>query len=254
LKRKRLAKDYGRLGDKRMGTSKGYLPPTGFLWTDTKRNVTGMVKNGLTPSSIGKAVSSFSKAMSNNGNTKSGSIAKVGSKAIGFIQSVKNFGLADALERVGLSHLRNQSSEELRSGLLEYFNDSGNELYDNIAQQSMNELMRELLKGAENEDDYDTLIRSIDTGEFIREFVVKFIQNCFLANFSEKLLTMFDSLEKYDSAEKSVKTYIRTSIEAEYTVETIQSVDWNGQEGSKIISDKYDKALEILSVWSESLV
>ena len=237
-----------------MGTSKGYLPPTGYLWPEAKRDVTGMVKNGFTPSSIGKAVSSFSKAMDGGGKSYSGSVAKVGTKAVKFIEAVKSYGFFEALEKVGLSHLQGQSSEGLRSGLLEYFNDSGSDFYGSVAQQSMSELMRELLKSAEDEDDYNNIIRSIDTAEFIREFIVKFIQNCFFANFAEKILTMFDKLDKYDSAEKSVKTYIRTSIESEFAIEDIQKVDWNGQQGNQIITEKCNKAFEILSVWSETLV
>ncbi|KGR89850.1 MULTISPECIES: hypothetical protein [Bacillales] len=237
-----------------MGTSKGYLPPTGYLWPEAKRDVTSMVKNGFSPSSIGKAVSSFSKAMSGGGNSHTGSIARVGAKAVNFIEAVKNYGFIGALEKVGLAHLRGKSSEEVRAGLLEYFNDSGNDFYDSIAQQSMSELMRELLKSAVDEEDYNNIVGSIKPGEFIREFIVKFIQNCFLSNFAEKLLTMFDNLQKYDSAEKSVKTFIRTSIESEFTIETIQKVDWNGQQGKQIITDKCNKAFEILSVWSETLV
>lgn len=237
-----------------MGTSKGYLPPTGFLWPEAKRDVTSMVKSGFTPSSIGKAASSFSKAMGGGGKSYSGSVARVGAKAINFIEAVRNYGFLDALDKVGLSHLRGSSPEELRMGLLEYFNDGGNDFYDSIAQQSMSELMRELLKSAVDDEDYNNIISSIETGEFIKEFIVKFIQNCFLSNFAEKLLTMFDNLQKYDSAEKSVKTFIRTSIESEFTVDSIQKVDWNGQQGRQIITDKYNRALEILSVWSETLV
>ncbi|WP_108671776.1 hypothetical protein [Peribacillus acanthi] len=237
-----------------MGTSKGYLPPTGYLWPEAKRDVTGMIKNGFSPSSIGKAVSSFSKAMRGGGNSHSGSIARVGSKAVNFIEAVKNYGFIGALEKVGLAHLRGKSSEGLRAGLLEYFDDSENDFYGSVAQQSMSELMRELLKSAEDEEDYNNIIGSIDTGEFIREFIVKFIQNCFFANFAEKILTMFDKLDKYDSAEKSVKTYIRTSLESEFTIKDIQKVDWNAQQGNQIITDKCNKAFEILSVWSETLV
>lgn len=54
-----------------MGTSKGYLPPTGYLWTDAKRDVTKMVKDNFTPSSIGKAISNFAKALNSSGGSGS---------------------------------------------------------------------------------------------------------------------------------------------------------------------------------------
>ncbi|SFA58561.1 hypothetical protein SAMN05216169_10765 [Anoxybacillus pushchinoensis] len=237
-----------------MGTSKGYIPPTGYLWSDSKRAVTNMVRSGFTPSSVGKAVSSFSKAMRDGRKSYSNSVGNIGAKSVNFIEAVRQYGFLEALEKVGLSHLRNLPAEKIRSGLLEYFNESGNDLYESVAQQSMSELMRELLMSAENEEDYNNIIGSIDTGEFIREFIIKFIQNCFFTNFAEKLMTMFNTLNKYDTAEESVKTYIRTTIESEFSIEDIQKVDWNGMQGRQIIEEKCNKAFEILSVWSEALV
>lgn len=237
-----------------MGTSKGYIPPTGYLWSDSKRAVTNMVRSGFTPSSVGKAVSSFSKAMRDGRKSYSNSVGNVGAKAVNFIEAVRQYGFLEALEKAGLSHLRNLPAEKIRSSLLEYFNESGNDLYESVAQQSMSELMRELLMSAENEEDYNNIIGSIDTGEFIREFIIKFIQNCFFTNFAEKLMTMFNTLNKYDTAEESVKTYIRTTIESEFSIEDIQKVDWNGMQGRQIIEEKCNKAFEILSVWSEALV
>lgn len=77
----------------------------------------------------------------------------------------------------------------------------------------MNELMRELFKGINDVREYEEVLNTLDTGDFIREFIIKFIQNCFFANFTEKLLSLFDNLDKYQVAEKNVKTHIRNSIE-----------------------------------------
>ncbi|CAM5198736.1 hypothetical protein UACE39S_02890 [Ureibacillus acetophenoni] len=215
-----------------------------------------MVRNGFSESSIGKSISSFSRAMKGNQDNTSGSstAARVGAKALSFINDVKSIGFINTLDKIGLSHLKGSSSKELRTGLLEYFNESGNGFYDSIAQQSMSELMRELLQSAENEQDFDEILSSIKNEEFLREFIIKFIQNCFFANFAEKLLSLFEGLEKYDVAQQSVKTYIRNSIESEYPMEDVSNVDWTGPEGNKIIQEKCNKAYEILSIWSETLV
>ena len=37
-----------------MGTSKGYQPPKGYLWSNAKRAVTNMVNSNFESSSIGK--------------------------------------------------------------------------------------------------------------------------------------------------------------------------------------------------------
>ncbi|MBU8772012.1 hypothetical protein [Cytobacillus oceanisediminis] len=236
-----------------MGTSKGYLPPTGYLWPDVKRDVTKMVKDNFTPSSMNKAISNFAKALNNSGG--SGSNARnsflSSGKALSFIDSVRKYGFSETLDQYGLSHLKNETPENIRSGLLKYFSDSGNEFYDSISNQSMSELMRELLKGIKDVDEYEELFKSLNPGDFIREFIIKFIQNCFFANFTEKLLSLFDNLDKYKAAEKNVKTYIRNSIEKNFSIQRIQDIDWNGQEGNRVINSTYKNTLEILSVWSE---
>ncbi|PKJ54742.1 hypothetical protein [Bacillus sp. SN10] len=236
-----------------MGTSKGYIPPTGYLWPDVKRDVTKMVKNNFSSSSMDKAISSFAKALNGSGSSRARAAVQSSGRALSFIDSVKRYGFFETLERLGLSHLKNETPEKVRTGLLQYFSDGGNEFYDNISSQSMNELMRELLEGIDDINEYEAVMNTLNTGDFIREFIIKFIQNCFFANFTEKLLTLFDSLDKYEIAEQSVKSYIRNSIEKNYSINEIQNIDWHGQEGNKIINDNYNRALEILSVWSESI-
>lgn len=234
-----------------MGTSKGYLPPTGYLWPDVKRDVTKMVRNDFSPSSIGRSISSFSKALNNSGGSRISNAVQTSRKALSFITSVQRVGFLKTLEHFGLSHLKNQSPEKIREGLLKYFSEGKNEFYESIASRSMNELMRELLRGVKSIEEYESTMKELNSSNFICEFIIKFIQNCFFANFSEKLLSLFDNMKKYDVAEKSVKAYIRNSIERDYTVNEIQDVDWAGSEGKRIINEKYEKALEILEVWSE---
>lgn len=236
-----------------MGTSKGYLPPTGYLWPDAKRDVTKMVKDNFTASSMDKAISNFAKSLNNSSGSGANAARAIQSsiKALSFIDSVRNFGISITLDRFGLSHLKNETTENIQRGLLKYFSESGNEFYDSVSSQSMNELMRELFKGIRNMNEYEEVLKSLDAGEFIREFIIKFIQNCFFANFTEKLLGLFDNLDKYIIAEKNVKTYIRNVIERNFSIQKIQDIDWNGPEGNQVLNSTYTKTLEILSAWSE---
>lgn len=236
-----------------MGTSKGYLPPTGYLWSDVKRDVTKMVKDNFSDASVEKAVSKFAKALDNSRSSggSAGQAIQSGKKVVGFIDAVRTYGFDGALEQAGLTHLRGQSTENIKEGLLKYFNEGGNEFYNSISNQTMNELLREMLKGVKDSAEYEEVIKSIDSGDFIMEFIIKFIQNCFFANFTEKLLTLFESLGKYDMAERSVNTFIRNSIEAKYSKQQIQSIDWNGIEGNRILNETYKECLNILSKWGE---
>jgi len=240
-----------------MGTSKGYTPPTGYLWADSKRAVTNMVRNDFSPLSIGKAISSFSRALSNglaNAQTPASQMAAVGARAVNFIESVREFGFEETLKKSGLLHLQNLAPDELRLGLLNYFSGSEHSLYEDIAQQSLRELMRELLVDVATEEDYNSMMSTIKTEEFIREFIIKFIQNSFLTNFSEKILALFDKVSEYQEAERTIKSFIRNSLMSEYPMDKLSVIDWTGPEGRQIIEEKCNKALDILTVWSETLV
>lgn len=236
-----------------MGTSKGYLPPTGYLWPDAKRDVTKMVKDNFTASSMDKAVSNFAKSLNNSSGSGANAARaiQISGKALSFIDSVRQLGMNQTLDKFGLSHLKNETTENIQRGLLKYFSEGGNEFYDSISSQSMNELMREFFKGVRDVDEYEEVLKSLDAGEFIREFIIKFIQNCFFANFTEKLLGLFDNLDKYINAEKNIKTHIRNSIERNYSIQQIQDIDWNGPQGNQVLNNTYRKTLEILSAWSE---
>ena len=236
-----------------MGTSKGYLPPTGYLWKDVKRDVTKMVKDNFNNDSVDKTISNFAKAL-NNSRSSGGNAEQAlqsGRKVASFFDAVRTYGFNEALERSGLAHLKGKSTQFIKEELLKYFNEGGNDFYGSVSNQTMNELLREMLKGVKNTDEYEEVIKSIDSSDFIMEFIIKFIQNCFFANFTEKLLTLFENLGKYDTAERSVKIYIRSTIEKNYTKEKIQSIDWNGIEGNRIINEMYNKCLNILSKWGD---
>lgn len=236
-----------------MGTSKGYLPPTGYLWSDVKRDVTKMAKDNFNESSVQKGVSNFARALDNTRSSggNAGQAIQSGKKVIGFIDAVRKYGFDGALERTGLGHLRGQSTENIKEGLLKYFNEGGNEFYSSISNQTMNELLREMLKGVNEPSEYDEVIKSMEPSDFMMEFIIKFIQNCFFANFTEKLLSLFDKLDKYDVAERSIKTFIRNSIEEKYSKQQVQRVDWNGTEGNEILNETYKSCLNILSRWGE---
>ena len=95
-----------------MGTSKGYQPPKGFLWSDAKRAVTSMVKSNFENDSIGKAVGRYNQAARQGGTSKrQQGLSTAGSKAIGFFSTAKSQGFDRALEQVGLSNLIGKSND-----------------------------------------------------------------------------------------------------------------------------------------------
>lgn len=238
-----------------MGTSKGYLPPTGYLWSDTKRAVTGMVKNNFQRDYIGKAVSKFANATlsSNGGGSAFSTFSIAGTKSIGFFNIAKQYGFDEALNRAGLQDLIGKSNEEIYVGLLDYFADDGSTLDKNIVRDSMSELLKETMLDVTDEKSYNEIIQNMDINKFIMDFIIAFTQKSFLTNFSEKIEGLCKNLDEYIKAENTIKDFIRIEIERKYTFEELSKVDWRSSQGKDFINKKCEDAFEIFKMWKEDL-
>lgn len=236
-----------------MGTSKGYLPPTGHLWRDAKRSVTSMAKDNFSRDGIGKTMSKFSDAMMNSNRNSSGqlhSFAISGSSAVGFFTNAKQYGFNEALNKIGLQDLIGKSNEEVFIGLLDYFSGDGSTIEKNIVRDSMSELLKEkMVDIIGDEGSFDDIISNMDMNKFITDFIIKFIQKSFLTNFSEKLEGLCKNLDDYIKGEKDVKDFIRIEIERNYTPEELNNIDWKGKQGLDFINKKCKEAFELFEMW-----
>src|SRR5690625_456782 len=179
-----------------MGTSKGYLPPTGHLWADTKRAVTAMDRNHYSSSSIDKALSTFSKANSSNDSSgKANSvIGASGAKILNFAGLVGSIGLNPALDQVGLSHLRGNDPQTIFEGLTDYFSEGTNSFQEAIANQAMQEHMQEIMGSVRSAEELEEVFSKMEADTFVRDYLIKYIETSFFANFAEKIHSMCDSI------------------------------------------------------------
>ncbi|MGH4140480.1 hypothetical protein [Clostridium sp.] len=238
-----------------MGTSKSYLPPTGKLWSDTKRAVTGMARNNFQRASIGKAMLNFSNATmsSNGGGNGFNTFTTTSAKTIDFFNIAKVYGFDEALNRAGIQDLIGKTNEEIYIGLLDYFAGDGGSLDKNIVRDSMSELLKETMLDVTEEKDYDEIIQNMDINKFIVDFITLFIQKSFLTNFSEKIEGLCKSLDEYIKAENTIKDFIRIEIERKYTFEDLSKVEWKSSQGRDFINKKCQDAFEIFKMWKEDL-
>ncbi|MEG0774353.1 hypothetical protein [Clostridium sp.] len=239
-----------------MGTSKGYLPPTGQAWSETKRAVTGMVKNNFQRSSIGKAMGKFSNAMMSSNSGTGGAfstLSRAGSRSIEFFSNSKLYGFNEALNRAGLQDLVGKSNEEVYMGLLDYFAGDGSSLDKNIVRDSMSELLMENMLGVTDEQSFDDIIQNMDMNKFIVDFITAFTQKSFLTNFSEKIEGLCKNLNEYIKAENIIKDFIRVEIERKYTFEDLSKIEWKSHQGRDFIDRKCREAFEIFKMWKEDL-
>ena len=235
-----------------MGTSKGYQPPKGFLWSDAKRAVTSMVKSNFENDSIGKAVGRYNQAARQGGTPKrQQGLSTAGSKAIGFFSTAKSQGFDRALEQVGLSNLIGKSNEEIYAGLLDYFVGDGSSLDDSIIRDSMAELLKELFLDAPDDKSFGDVIKDSDMNKFIKDLITKFIQKDFIMNFSEKVEAKCKNIEEYKNAENKIKNFIRAKIDTKYSVGDLSKIDWQGLQGKNFINDRCNEVMRVFDVYLE---
>ncbi|MED3782507.1 hypothetical protein P4560_18775 [Heyndrickxia sporothermodurans] len=237
-----------------MGTSKGYTPPTGHLWSDAKRAVSGMARNSYSPSSIGKAMSNFSKATGGNGSRKEGNsaIGASGSKALSFADLVRGFGLDYALNQVGLSHLIGKSPEAIFEGLIDYFSEGTNTLQQSIADRAMQEYMEEMMGDVRSEEELQATFENLEADVFIRDYLTKYLTVSFFTNFAEKINSICKDIESALKTQERISEFIRLEIAERYHADGLKNVDWKGREGQQYIEKKCEEVWMIFEMWGDS--
>jgi hypothetical protein len=236
-----------------MGTSKGYLPPTGYLWTKAKRSVTDMVNHNFESESIGKAVGNYARATSGGSRGGSGSrvsrMAEVGSRAGGFFDIAQTEGFKTALEEVGLGDLADKSSAEVYAGLLDYLTGNGSTLDDSVVRDSMSEVLKGEIEKHQKDKEINEIFEQMDMEKFFVNFITKFVQKDFLLLFAEKIQAKCGSIKKYKEAEKQIKGFIEKQISEGYVYEDLSSIDWSGDQGKKFIEKRCNEVFKVFNIY-----
>jgi len=235
-----------------MGTSKGYLPPTGHLWSDTKRAVSSMNRNSYSSSSIGKAVSSFSKANRGTRSQGNSAVGASGAKALNFADLVRSIGLNNALDQVGLTHLIGQDPQAVFEGLLSYFSEGTDSLQQSIADQAMQEYMAEMMGSVRSKEELDDAFAKLETDLFIQDFLTKYVQVSFFTNFAEKINALCKDIGQALKMQERIKEFIRLEIADNYTRDGMKNMDWRGREGREYIERKCEDVWGIFERWRDS--
>lgn len=233
-----------------VGTSKGYQPPKGYLWSDAKRAVSGMIRNNFESESIGKAVGRYNQAVRQGGSyRRQQDLSVAGSKAVGLLLMARMQGFEKALEHAGLNDLIGKSNVEIYMGLLDYFAGSSSTLDDSIVRDSMAELLKEVFLDVPDEKSFEDIMNDLDMNKFVIGLIIKFIQKDFFVNFAEKIEAKCKSIDGYKDAEKKIKDYIRVKIETRYSIDDLSKIDWGGQQGKIFINDRCSEVIRVFDIY-----
>lgn len=227
-----------------MGTSKGYIPPKNQEWRKAKTSVTRMITGNDTIVGIKSAVSEYAKAYSltHLNNSKVG--YAVGN-LIGFLFNIKENGLEDTLHKEGLENLIGKSNEEIYLGLIDYFCEDNSTIEDSVIRECIVEIFND--NDIVDFEDMDKL----DGNNFIKDFIIKYIQVNFEVAFSEKIQGLSESIEESKLRIKEVNQYIDDTIRNLYDVDKLLGINWRGQDGANFINKKCKECYELIMIFEE---
>ncbi|HEY8361901.1 MAG TPA: hypothetical protein VIK77_03320 [Tissierellaceae bacterium] len=240
-----------------MGTSTSYNPPKGDGWREAKLAVNDIIRNSGSRDSIKNAIKEYYRVVrekeENIYRNRQRTITNTAIKAASFINLVHVQGLTNALKYNRLADLVDKSLDEILIGLIDYFSGNGSLLDEAVVRDSMCELMTETFKDVSDIDEMEKKFKDIDPQDFIIDFIIKCIQKDFLTSFSEKILSKCKNIKQYISIQNSIKEFIKVAIKNKFTTKQIISIDWNGDEATRFITQLYDNTIDIFLAWSDSL-
>lgn len=145
-----------------MGTSAGYSLPTSGNWSKVKREVTSWVSSGaIDGASVARVVSGYVVAYggASHAAQQMSHATRAGSRLAGFVGSVAQNGLAEALRGLNLGKYVGQSATEVLQGLRSYLLGDGSLIEDDIVQNAFIDFYEEQLDGNETFEGLETLLK-----------------------------------------------------------------------------------------------
>lgn len=249
-----------------MGTSRSLGTPAGGKWTDLKREITGYLGGNVavTPARIlGSTVAAAGGlavplASSGSGDTKGGGGGRGGAETAtarraissaaaalgGFGASVREGGLGEALDRLGLGELRGRPAAEVIARIAEHLARETDGLANDVLSTALSEALLEAAR-LEGDRSYEALETSLDA--FIARNGIEGLMALFLTRYVfERVWVLIESHVNLRSATTSGTDGLSAGVEAacEATVHDLvaqirdegrlEQVNWFGREGQAL--------------------
>lgn len=222
-----------------MGTSKGYIAPTRIQWTQAKRAVTQMIRDGDS-GSIAKAASKFSTAMKAD-RSSGGTFAHAATAILSLSRSIANNGLTYALNQIQRPDLIGKPSAEIWNELFSEYTHNGATIEDSLAADALSKALSNL-----NITDFEQLI-NISPEALLKEMLVEYIAINFEFRFAEKIGKDHTPAETYRILQE-MQDYIRSSLYESIGFKEISAINFTDMADCRHV----DKALiDAYSVFEE---
>lgn len=252
-----------------MGTSAGYVPPSGDNWNSLKRQM-GMLldkpeKKELVLSKFITAIggaeqfSASNRASGTNftGNTGGGgrgksfnssSARKTSQNILGFFSDINANGFTQTLQERNID-LSDKSIDEIKETLIDYFTEPSTDGDTDASSRAIATVMDNLFNEISTEEELENYFNDVISTEkaeiILCEFYESYIFELFARTFFEDR-TQHSSQEDASEILDIVKETIKSKIATHQCNANIKDIDFKSQDGADFVQGILNDILEIL--------
>ena len=241
-----------------MGTSKSLAPGSGGAWTRLKRDITGHF-TGSIRKSFGSVVGNAVRAADGlgiggrrvgrggggaAGSSARGSIGRVVGGLGGFAEAVRDRGLADGLETLGLGELEGKSAIEIIATVADHLASAVEGLDGELMREALREGIIEAAALGDSDGYTDlegglqSFLRDEGVDGLVEIFLCKFVFDAVWANFEDHAqakATDRNALEAFVNAIDGVcASEVRGVLGDMRDRGEFTTMDWFGQDGQRV--------------------
>jgi len=243
-----------------MGTSSPYSPPSNGDWSQLKGDLTSLTKNpsnsklqtkvlGEFVVAIGGALgfASSSKMGAKGGSFSSASGRKAAQTIGDFLSGIQNKGLEETLKERSLEHLSQKNIDDIKDELIEHFTDPAINGDSIAARKAAGKTLDEMLKNAENYEDIEKTLNSVELEYFLCDFFGNYISELFYGMFEEEYQNK-NNVDNRKAARvlKQIEKDIKERVKSCQIDKPLSELDWKSQEGQEMIQEILKESLELL--------
>lgn len=245
-----------------MGTSAGYMPPSGGDWNSLKRQMGMLLGN---PEKRNMVLGKFIKAIGGAENFSSSSKPKGGvgggaksfrsssarqtsQNVLSFFSDVHNLGLEKTIQDRGLD-FKNKNLEEIKDLLIDYFSEPSSDTDSDASSRAIASVLDELFSNIYTEEELESCFSEIISTEkselILCGFYEKYIFELFAKVFYEDR-TLHDNQNDANDILEIAQDTIKAKVATFKCSYNLKDIDFKGQDGADFVQGILKDILEIL--------
>ena len=237
-----------------MGTSSAYSSPTGGDWTKLKSRATRFAHAG--PSDVGSPRPIFESFVAALGGTAGASESSSAGKSVAqalaaFVGDVASSGFTSALQARGLGDLVGEPARVVLAGLLDAFASSSNELEQSAAREALADVESEILEKCDTfeelEEQMERFLDADGLAALLASFLTSYIFKRLLQVIKDRLQARSLRIADANALEVVIKDYITDKVGIELGNINIETLDWAGAAGAKLVEKLFRDGYDIVA-------